>query len=628
MSETDECSPCRPSIALAVRWLTFFGLFFLIIWLWFDPKTIYHAHGWMLQYPIYVFGMSTFYDVPYFPGAVVHWVGGLLAHYYFYSALGAGIITAVTGLICFGADRYIVALGRGRWLRWLAFLPALAVLVEHGRYSQFLIANLSLAFVMLLLYAWTRISTKLRALSVPVFVALGIVSYLAAVEWFFLFVLMGVIFEIVVRRRWFAGPVDLILVAAVPIAASAVMTNLPAERAYMLAIPVPTLIDISKDLPLMVLLLILPLAGLDWLAHRMLPKREPSGPGRGYAGGAAVTVALLVAMGAVTWGTTDAGIRRSMRFNNFVRQGMWPEALDEARRIPDRYFTDFIMHDVNRALFYEGKLAEQVFAFPQMPGGLTHREGLAFGYSANRRAELLLELGHVNAAEHLSHETLEYVSYNPKALQRLALINMAKGLPGAASICLESLSKDCIYRDWADERLAAIEADPGLTTDPVTVSIRATMPAEDTTSSDAVPTIGHQTPLRPLLAQAFARNLSNRMAFEYGMMVNLSLGQPMAVIGGLQYLDGLGYPEGYIPRHYEEAILLHASLTGSRPELAGRQISTGAIARFQRFTMALARTTSARDAQTRLKGDFGDTYYYYVTFSLSMYETIMARLRQ
>ena len=639
MSGANEQSHSRIGAAKAtvLRWLLFFLLFLLVIWLWIDPNLIYYAHGWMLQYTIYIPGTPIPEDVPYVPGAASQWAAGYMSHFYFYSAYAAAIVTGVVWLVCFGADRYIVALGGGRWLRWLAFVPALAILFQYGRYSHFLGANVALAAGMLLLYVYTRLPTKQSVLSFVLFVVFTAAVYLGAVEAALAFVVLGLAFEFLVRRRWIVALAGLLVVAAVPWAASALLMNFAPGKAYAALLPAWPVRDPTMDLPVLSLLLILPMAGLDWVARRALSglrrpassedaAADPSPRRAMTAAWWVATVTLLLALGGGTWLASDPVIRRFTRFNRFMRMRMFDMALAEATEIPRPYFTPIISFDVTRALFHQqGTLVYDMFSFPQSIDGILLGDERGFVFNAYRRAELLLEMGHVNASEHLSHEMLEYMSYNPWALRRLATINMAKDLPDAASVFLQELAKDSIpiHREWARRYLARIQSGSDLSDDPDVQYLKSVMPLKD-----GGYTAGRATSLAELVTYLLAANNGNRMAFEYGMASSLAMGDFGAAVRGVSFLDRLDYPAGQIPRHCEEAILLHMALSGATPDLGDRRISDMARARFSRFTLEIAKSGSAQRAAEALRSAFGDTYYYYVAFSLGKYHAMVSRLTQ
>ena len=86
-----------------IRSFVFFILFFLVVYLWIDPKLIYHGHGQSIMYPICTSEMNIFADFPAFPGKAVEYLAARLSHYYYYSWAGALIITAIAWLLCLGA---------------------------------------------------------------------------------------------------------------------------------------------------------------------------------------------------------------------------------------------------------------------------------------------------------------------------------------------------------------------------------------------------------------------------------------------------------------------------------------------------------------------------------------------
>ena len=632
MSEEYEHGHGNLATARTIRWCLFLVLLFLIIWLWIEPALIYYAHDWMLQYVIYVPGMGTFEDTPYFPGAVAKWAAGLLAHYYFYSAAGAAIITVVAGLLCFGAARFIAAVSGARWLRWLAFAPAFAMIVQCGRYTHLLQANLSLALGVLLLYAYTRLPSRRPVLSFVAFAVLAVVMYLTAVLGFLAFVVPGMLFDVFVRRRWGVGAANLIVAAALPFVASVVLIDLPVTGAYLSALPTSLGNSPTKYLVLLSLVLILPIAGLNWLAGRKLRPMKPTSPETAIGDRSAdprrligsssllATLVPLLVLAAVARLSINTGVRHSMRFNRFVRCRMWEQALDEAHKIPESHFTRTICHDVNRALYYTGRLGDEMFTFPQVPGTL---RGLISRPATYRRAELLYELGHVNGAEHLTHELLEDSQYNPMALQQLATINVIKQMPGAARIFLQTLEKDFIYRDWAREYLAQLEADPRMSGDQYIQHMQLLMPINSATTNPV-----HSMSLEWVLLELSKRNRGNRMAFEYLMATLLRSGRLDVFDAYLANLDSLDKPPGPIPRHYEEAILLHVAMTGQKADMAARHISDGSRARFERFKLRLRNLDSADDPADVLKEEFGDTYYYYDAFRLDRYKSLVTRLTQ
>ncbi|MDH4241509.1 MAG: DUF6057 family protein, partial [Phycisphaerae bacterium] len=260
--------------------------------------------------------------------------------------------------------------------------------------------------------------------------------------------------------------------------------------------------------------------------------------------------------------------------------------------------------------YHTGRLLEDMFIYPQHYAGLllTLDKGFPKDLLVQmwvKSSNTLYELGHINEAENASYEALSTLGYYPEGLQRLALINIIKGQTDAARTFLHVLSEDFLYEDMAKQYLQRLETDPLLSMDDQIQRLRSFMLVEDS--------IKKTTP-KDLLE----KNIHNRMAFEYLMAFLLLTGQHNAVAHSIGYLDNFDYPQGRIPRHLEEAVLLYMATTNKKADLHGRQINTAAISRFQKFMQLFQRHKfdSQNPAKT-LENEFGDTYYYFYFFLLN-----------
>jgi hypothetical protein len=200
------------------------------------------------------------------------------------------------------------------------------------------------------------------------------------------------------------------------------------------------------------------------------------------------------------------------------------------------------------------------------------------------------------------------LGYYPQGLHRLAMINIIKGQTDAARTFLHALSRDFLYEEQADQYLQRLETDPLLTTDDQIQHLRSFMLVEDS--------INKTTP-KDLLE----KNIHNRMAFEYLMAFLLLTGQHNAVANSIVYLDNYDYPQGRMPRHLEEAVLLYMAMTNKKADTHGRRINTATISRFQRFMQLFQRyKLEFQNPAKALEKEFGDTYYYFYLFLLDRSE--------
>jgi hypothetical protein len=248
-------------------------------------------------------------------------------------------------------------------------------------------------------------------------------------------------------------------------------------------------------------------------------------------------------------------------------------------------------------------------------------------------SEIAWEMGDVNLAEQWAFERLEAVGECPEALELLALICLAKerfqpvGRPNkavwtalegrptsagreAARVLLRRMKTNVIQgrraetllglldgRSSADEHwLAQVER------------VRALRCTDDRVFQD----YSEELMLEGLLRA----NPRNRMAFEYLMAFYLIGRRTDKLVENLPRLDEFGYRE--IPRHFEEALLIHANDTGQHVDLRGRKMRPETVQRFRAFIDRVRPWQNQPHlAAGALADEFGDSYFYYYAFGIS-----------
>ncbi|UCF42564.1 MAG: hypothetical protein JSV99_08165 [Planctomycetota bacterium] len=614
----------RQSLLASARPALFFVLFFFLVCLWIDPKLIYHGHGQYLSYQIHVPGMRTFVDSPPFPGKAVEYLSAILAHYYFYSWAGALIITLTAGLLSVGTDKFITPMDGGRY--WpLRFVPAVILLMQYGRYYHYLADSLSLSLGLLFLYLSIRIPLRSAVPRFAVFLVFSGVMYTMAVQAYLVFVILWAIFEFFNRRNWRIGLLYLLSAVLIPLFANMLFFNMDLFDAYRRMLSLEPIADRGGLILKFSLLFFLPIAGLSCALRPFLaPKRESerAKPGRTWMflqyyrqsrlRWPLETLALLIVTAGALLLTCDRFAKIHLRINYLARNKMWNELLREARRLPAKDYSVFVCNDVNRALYHTAQLAYDMFSYPQHPSGLLS--------ATERYSELdtLYELGHINRAEDTAYGALALADYYPTGLQKLALINILKGQTDAARTFLHALSKDSLYKDWAERYLDRLETDPVLSADEHIQHMRSVMLVEDNLRRAVTAT-------DDLYLILLEKNRLNRMAFEYLMAWFLLNGHLEDFIRNLNRLDDFDYTD--IPRHYAEAILLYTGITGRIVDLHGRKINVQTVSRFADFMqqsqsykyhLQNAFKSAPNDSgdfdnlsNSYNLEDFKDTYYYY-----------------
>jgi hypothetical protein len=583
--------------------------------------------------------MNTFSGYPAFPGKITMYMAARLSHYYYYSWAGALIITVIAWLLSVGTDKFITTVSGNR-LRWLRFIPAILLLAQHSRYYPFLLAeNLALLIALFFLYLYIRMPLQAPWFRFVIFMVFSAVIYATAVQLFLVFVLLAGIFELFKNRRWVVALSCFFSVLIIPYLTNTVVFDLNLSEAYHRILSFPLQLTLKEKILAYSFFSFLPIAGFGcgiwrFFAEKYKPKKNRSrkkrklpkssrGPRTSFSILAAVrqskykwfleTLALFVVTSGIIWLTYDPVARTNQRIDYFARHKMWDELLQQSRKSFAQSYDMFICHDVNRALYHTGRLLNDMFLYPQHFAALLltlnerfPKELLVQMYV--KSSNTLYEMGHINEAENASYEALSTLGYYPEGLLRLALINIIKGQTDAARTFLHALSKDFLYEDIAKQYLQRLETDPLLSTDEEIQRLRSFMLVEDS--------IKKTTP-KDLLE----KNKHNRMAFEYLVAFLLLTGQHNAVANSIGYLDNFDYPQGQIPRHLEEAVLLYMAMTKKKANLHGRQINTETVRRFQKFMQLFQRhKLEFQNPARKLENEFGDTYYYFYFFLLNASE--------
>ena len=120
--------------------------------------------------------------------------------------------------------------------------------------------------------------------------------------------------------------------------------------------------------------------------------------------------------------------------------------------------------------------------------------------------------------------------------------------------------------------------------------------------------------LETMLEGLLERNPRNRMAFEYLMAHYLLTRQLDKLMANLYRFDDFDYQR--LPRHCEEALVIHLANTGSRNlDLGGREIDPEMVRRFEEFLRTGREfQDNASAAFAALYSSFGDSYFFCYVF--------------
>jgi hypothetical protein len=285
----------------------------------------------------------------------------------------------------------------------------------------------------------------------------------------------------------------------------------------------------------------------------------------------------------------------------YARHQMWNRVLAVAQKKPSTHI--LAQYHINRALYYTGRLPENMLDYSQDWGVSGLILPLAFITAPLQKSDVYFELGYMNEAHRWAHESLTILGDTPWTLQQLALINIFKGEPETARKYFELLKKNPLFKKWAQQHEGYISNEALLMQDDRLRQIGTWVNHTDFLSRA-------NTPLEDL-EFLLENNPSNKMAFEYLMAGYLLTGQISKLGKQMHRLKEFGYPE--IPRLYEEALFLY--LIGTNPETLkekAHQFHRKTWIRFQDLQKILAGLKQDRKAALeQLKKSYGNSYWFY-----------------
>ncbi len=637
------------------RWLVqglFYAGLLAYVWLLIQPRLIYDAFGIYLPYPEFVLDGIWLQQAVTRPGGFVEVSAAFLSQWFFAPHLGALIVTAIAALIGFGTQRLLQELGgaasreaRHGW--FVSLFPALSVLVFYQFYYHPLAALLALAICLWVAVVHQMVANSWRPVA---FAAFCVGLYHLAGTVCLLFGLLSGIWYVAGKRRPIAGAVAIAFSVLAPWLAGVQLFHLTVLEAYSVAWPFGT--GNASDMeawPLNALrcLFLFP-PGLLLIAvfcRSLPPPLQVRCAGWSRCGGRIVRVmwqlvVLAAAVAAVL--SFSRALHRERRFEmvHFALQQQWDQVLRVARQLSPSRHDWFSRHLVNRALYHTGQLGDAQFSFSQTPAALLLLAD-EVPHGAPKfwmLSEIAWELGDVNLAEQWTFQRLEALGECPSALERLAQICLAKDRTAEASQAGEPLANSAGVR----ERLADVSS-PGREAARILLNrmaknvlyghrarallerLDAPSPAGDSwlqdvervrvlrCSDDRV----FQTYSEEFMLGSLLRaNPRNRMAFEYLMAFYLACCRTDKLVEHLPRLNDFGYRE--IPRHYEEAILIHTNETSQAVALGGRKIRPETVRHFRRFIDRLLPWQQQPPlAVGALADEFGGSYFYYYAFGIS-----------
>ena len=601
----------------------FFTALFLYVWLVIDPVLIYHTFGKTVRFPAFHTDWAFFENSLLYAGGLVDYVCGFLSQLFYFSWLGAAVITLIA-LAFFVLTRMLLDLTGNNHFKMAAYLLAIFVVTMYNAYDHQLQTQLVLLVTFSLALLYAKIPRRSGPAKAALFIILFAAQYYISFHGVLLFVLLVVIYEALIADKIISA----ILYVLFGCAAYFVHTRLYSinfEFIYLQKMTAVTTLRVSLVRSTYCLYLFMPiLLAVAALSNKIAgtkrkTKSEKSAENKQnlrfadtknlLAWSVQLVVILTVAVLSLFY-SFDARKKTTLTLGHLSNQQKWQQLLEYVSSMPSNHHSAYSNFDVNRSLFYTGQLPDKMFQFPQRLEALllSFESQTISPFIFERRIQVLAEIGYPCMAQRLAFELLEIGGQSPTVIQHLALINLIKGHTDTARIFLNALSKDLIYGKQAEKLLKALETDPQNRSDEKLQYLRSVAINEDF--------VEFEYDADEFFARLLSRNKNNKMAFEYMMALYLLSGQVHKVVANLDMLNELGYDKNNFPRYYEEAIVLFIGSTSKRTDLYGWRPSDNAMKRAKTFDNLYSLKRDKQAARIELKKEFGNDYIYYFVFNI------------
>jgi hypothetical protein len=585
------------------------GLVWVYVWFWIHPPLLYD-HAWK---PFYIETAFVTRAVSQ-PGGILAYAAAFLGQLNQFAVAGALVTAAMIGLL--GSIAANTMRRNALIALPCAVVPGLAILVMEGRYAHGVYdVGLGALLSAGAWSVWKRFGQATAWRSLGLVLADSAVLYWLAGATFAMVFALSASITATRSKSSVLGAWPCWLVTATVLAIG-VLNSQQLANEFMTGRP-----DIATILAKGIIYFCLPVvAGLapkiPGRSELSMPSHLPRSASHGSEQESPTAmpvsrrnrfmlVATLVVAAVVLWLTFDSQTKLLGSIKLAALEHKWESVLTLARQLKTEP-TPVVRLAIARALYHEGKLNKELFAYPQRKGVEilpSLREGLEV---CDLLADTMIELGQVNLAEHFAHESLELQGERPRTLWQLGRIYVLKDQPKAAAVFLRRLSLVPFHRTRALERLKALERDPALSSEPDIAPVRPLRVTSDIADSGL--------PTEVVARQCLGSNKSNRMAFEFMLAHYLLETNLDQLAKNVEFLGNYGVWE--TPRHIEEALLLRDSLAGTNQTTSIRRPTSAPVAqRFELFRKTLrANNGKVEGIEDVLMRDFGDTYWFYHLF--------------
>ncbi|NQT27347.1 hypothetical protein HQ585_18480 [candidate division KSB1 bacterium] len=580
------------------------ALLYLYFLLFYDASLFYHYHQ-----PMFLFSGAFLKDFLLYPGGVLDWINFFIFQFFIWNWAGAMILTLITLSVFIVIYRILKRAGINQSAFLVSMIPIAFLLLLLNQYHAPLVISLRFLMAILLFTLYSRAS-KIK----PVFILMSWPIYLLLGGWTFLFYCILVMLHELMRSdnkmRFVYAGMHIVAGGFFPLIAAKFLFLITFKEAFTYLYPKefnlpPYLFE--SGLTVTALYIALPVIFLVSMIYaRFIPDRiKRALPSAAFFKFHLFQcVLILLVSGCILLLSLDNELKTQIAIDRFAEQGEWEQVLNQSRQLKAYHIQVNVL--VNRALYFQGQLLNELFSYPQVLGtdGLfIHR--IIASQIAIPASDLLFDLAHISGAQTMAYEGQTKLQYNPRLLKRLTMTNLINHELVAAKKFADLLKQSFIHRKWAMEAEDLILHPSRAESNPEIKAKRALKPTEDFFLNKQYPTMD--------LSKLLEQHPENRMAFEYLIAFYLLDTRLMNVFTFIDQFPRYGYPA--LPRHVEEAILLLKTFSPESVDEDQIHFSPETLKRFRMFNMILSQTMrDPKKAEEALKEDFGDTYWFYVRY--------------
>ena len=609
--------PMAKKISLQTIYFTmisgiFFTFFYIYIWLFIEPRLIYHSFGIFVEFPAFSISWSFFKESVSHPGGPIKYLSAFLSQLYYYSWLGGLIVTITTGLICLCLSR-LGNLGGFNLFTIICYIPAFIILLIYNKYGHPLMLCLLVLAGVVFAIIYEVLSSRYTRNGFYLFIFMSAVLYYIAGSGSLIFVFSAAVYEIFIRRKPLRGLLYLPAGAGVCLVTGYGLFGLDISETFMRSLPFQQKLlmqkfDMETRFLSIALFIAVPLVILfgsicqNITVSRKFPENR-SVSNVGFVIRQLVDIIILLAVTFLcSYASLDRTKKNFQEIIHLTHQKRWGKVLETARNKEAPKFNKHVNHCIDLALYKTGRFEGELLFWPQSPSSLLLRR------IKNRTAlehllgiDIFLELGHINLSERNAYQAMEVIGKHTRILKQLVTINLIKGQEKTARAYLKVLSKDLIHRRYGKQMLYDLDSDLVTSMDERISLARSLMPEQDMVSATGEEEV--------LLQALLSKDSSNPMAVEY-LLAYYLLDKRLDKF--IQHLDYLKEPAlSRLPKLYEEAILLHQFRTKKEVKPYGQRVSRSSQQRFEDMLNVMEPCPDAEARKKELRKYYPSSYVLY-----------------